>query len=198
MYRCIPNDCGEWEPEEEASSGPVMDFEMAYYETEFMCWHKHWKQHSLEPMGVWIMPGKGSTSDKEGVFALGWMYSDNVDGTGIWYVDDEIPSTYTWYVNNAPEQARKFYPAESFEWEGEWGPGLPEPTGNKWLTNDGWYLWEKGFEPEFEDSEEDWADEETIQEWSMDEMDVEEVTDVVEEQQEQIDDLSEAVGDMQW
>lgn len=85
IYRCIPNECGEWVPEEEEESDkPVMDYEMPFYETEFMIWHKHWKSMSLDPMGVWIMPSKGSTSDNEGVFAIGWMYSDNIDGTGIW------------------------------------------------------------------------------------------------------------------
>ena len=118
-----------------------------------MCWHKHWGPIGLDAMPTWMLPGKGSTSDNEGVFAIGWMYSDSIDGTGVWKVDNETPSTYTWYVNNSPNNARVFYPQTFFDWDAEWGPGLPEPTGNKWLTNDGWYLWEKGWEPEYEEFE---------------------------------------------
>lgn len=70
-----------------------------------------------------------------------------------------------------------FYPQAFFDWDGEWGPGLPEPTASKWMTNDGFYLWEKS-EPKYED----WADEETIQDWAPEEMDAEEVAYVVEEQ----------------
>lgn len=124
-----------------------------------------------------------------------------------------------------------FYPQGFFDWDGEWGPGIPEPTAGKWMTNDGFYLWEKS-EPKYEDfgecrcfanspeyeefcettgmdegecvfddrchwgpgenaecesanhfeDPEDWADEETIQDWAVEEMDPEEVAYVIEEQ----------------
>ena len=104
IYRCIPNDCGEWQ--EPAPGGvPIMDFGMPYQETPFMNFHSAWEEWGLPPMSVWMLPGMGaeSTGDDipaEGVFAIGWMYSDSPDGTGVFYTDDE--GGFTWYVNNVP------------------------------------------------------------------------------------------------
>lgn len=96
---------------EVAAGPPVMDWEMPYQDTPFMNYHEHWAEIGINPMPVWILPGKGDMSagiPNQGVFALGWMFSESPDGTGVFYRNDD--DSVTWYVNNAPEQARTFHP----------------------------------------------------------------------------------------